>query len=185
MHITDCDMAEELLTLPASPVAWVLSVGDGGSHPPAWLTAFTGPRLRVAFDDIDRDWHAAGYRGAGEQDVAAVIAFAHEVHGSPAARQGNGLVHCGAGISRSSACAIILAAALLGPGREDHAVAAAKDARTRAAGVGWRPPERGIRPNRRLVDLADRALARGGRLLAATVRGFEAHYLGDPYVPPG
>jgi predicted protein tyrosine phosphatase len=62
------------------------------------------------------------------------------------------LVHCEAGISRSTAAVVILAATLLGPGQEPEAVKIARRA----------VPE--ARPNRLMVRLADEELARNGAL---------------------
>jgi predicted protein tyrosine phosphatase len=65
------------------------------------------------------------------------------------------LVHCWAGVSRSTAAAYILFCDRLGPGREDEI---AKAIRFRAPHA-W--------PNRLLVQLADEALGREGRMVHA------------------
>jgi predicted protein tyrosine phosphatase len=65
------------------------------------------------------------------------------------------LIHCQAGISRSSAIAIALMAARLGPGAEEEAVAAVLAVRPEAV------------PNLALIRLADSFLARGHRLSEA------------------
>jgi predicted protein tyrosine phosphatase len=63
------------------------------------------------------------------------------------------LVHCEAGVSRSSAAALIMYACWLGPGREREAMDRVLSQRPVAV------------PNRRMVEIADRLLDRGGRLL--------------------
>src|SRR3954469_25061365 len=81
------------------------------------------------------------------------------------------VVHCFAGISRSTAGAYV-AACVLNPGRSELAIAQAiRDAS---------PP---ATPNARFVALADRALGRGGRMTAAIDkigRGVMA-YEADPF----
>jgi predicted protein tyrosine phosphatase len=65
------------------------------------------------------------------------------------------LIHCWAGISRSTASAFTIACMLSGPGRE-HAIA--RLLRERAAHA---------QPNIRIVALADALLARDGRMVEA------------------
>jgi predicted protein tyrosine phosphatase len=65
------------------------------------------------------------------------------------------VIHCYAGVSRSTAAAFIAACAL-NPARDEFAVARAIRAASPTA-----------TPNPRLVALADEALARGGRMTAA------------------
>lgn len=65
------------------------------------------------------------------------------------------LVHCEAGISRSTAAGIIILAQYLGAGRESLATSLVMDSVALAA------------PNVRMVKLADRALRRGGALMDA------------------
>jgi predicted protein tyrosine phosphatase len=80
-------------------------------------------------------------------------------------------MHCYAGISRSTAGAYV-AACLLNPQREEHAIA--QELR-RASPTAT--------PNPRIVALADRALGRDGRMSAAIDRigrGVMA-YEGDPF----
>ena len=65
------------------------------------------------------------------------------------------IVHCQAGISRSTAAAYVLHATTLGPDREADALAAVLAVAPHAM------------PNRWVVRLADEALSRAGRLVAA------------------
>src|SRR5271165_3027066 len=67
------------------------------------------------------------------------------------------VIHCFAGVSRSTAAAFIAACAL-NPARDEFAVARALRAASPTA-----------TPNARLVALADHALERGGRMTAAIV----------------
>ena len=81
------------------------------------------------------------------------------------------VIHCFAGVSRSTAAAFIAACAL-NPARDEFAVARALRAASPTA-----------TPNARLVTLADAALERGGRMNAAIVeigRGEEC-FEGTPF----
>lgn len=99
--------------------------------------------LRLRFDDIEADCDGAPQ----EAHVVQAFAFARTV-------QGNLLVHCHAGISRSGAMAYALMAEALGPGREEQALDEL---------LAQRPV---IVPNGRLVKLADQVLGRDGALVA-------------------
>ena len=89
--------------------------------------------------------------GATELDVRTLMELAQNLRSS----KGKVLIHCEAGVSRSPAAALILYACWLGPGREGEAMRRVLTQRPLAL------------PNRRMVELADHLLERGGRLLAA------------------
>jgi predicted protein tyrosine phosphatase len=104
--------------------------------------------LRLVVHDISEP--LLGYVLAGEDHVAALIAFLR------AWRHDDGplLIHCMAGISRSTAAALI-ALVVKAEGREAEAALQLR----RAAPHAY--------PNRRLIALADRLLDCRGRLIAA------------------
>ncbi len=102
---------------------------------------------RVEIDDISQPLD--GLVLPGEDHVAAMIDF---LRGRD--RRQAVLFHCMAGVSRSTAGALI-ALALDAEGREDEAAARLYTAAPHA------------HPNRRIVALADRLLGREGRLIAA------------------
>lgn len=104
--------------------------------------------LRVVVNDISEP--LLGYILAGEDHVAALIAFLRAWRHD----EGPLLIHCMAGISRSTAAALI-ALVVKAEGRE---MAAAMQLR-RAAPHAY--------PNRRLIALADQLLECQGRLIAA------------------
>jgi predicted protein tyrosine phosphatase len=89
--------------------------------------------------------------GATDEDVQRIIRLAERLR----SHTGKILIHCEAGVSRSSATALIMYAYWLGPGREPEAMGRVLSQRPVAI------------PNRRMVELADRILDRGGRLLEA------------------
>ena len=84
-----------------------------------------------------------------KKDIQQIITLARELHSAT----GRVLIHCEAGVSRSSAAALIMYACWLGPGRE-------REAMTRV--LAQRPI---ALPNRRMVEIADKLLDRKGRLV--------------------
>ena len=88
--------------------------------------------------------------GATEQDIRQIITLAHDLQSVG----GRVLIHCEAGVSRSSAAALIMYACWLGPGQEHEAMTRVLAQRPIAI------------PNRRMVELADKLLDREGRLVS-------------------
>lgn len=129
-------------------IGCLVSIGDPEQPLPA---GFSRPehRLRLCFHDVVED--SGTELAPTAEDVERLIAFARRIAGTSR----RVLVHCEAGRSRSTAAALILYAAWLGPGREADAMAHVLQAVPEAT------------PNRALVRLADALLQRGGALLAA------------------
>lgn len=137
----------------------MVSIGDPGQKPPFGLLSHPAPRLRLTFDDVERDLPRFGYAACTPEDIAALAAFLEHAPGPL-------LIHCAAGVSRSSAAGLIRCAIRLGPGREREAVAVLDAAITEARLLRLRTAE-SIHPNRRMIGLADRLLGREGALIAA------------------
>ena len=127
-------------------------------------------RLDLAFDDVEvpaPDDEMAMLRAAGRRrwceqnglaevapvpsDAAAIIEFARAVRGV----DGIVLCHCGGGMSRAPAAALICLAAWRGPAAEAECVTEVLNLR------------RGAAPHSGLVRFADEVLGRGGRLVNA------------------
>ena len=107
--------------------------------------------LVLGMDDITEPLD--GYVHPGDDHIAKLIAFAQAWD-----RATPMVVHCYAGISRSTAGAFVAACAL-NPARSEAAIAQAlRRASTTAA------------PNKRIVALGDRALGRGGRMIDAIAK---------------
>jgi predicted protein tyrosine phosphatase len=106
--------------------------------------------LLLRFQDID----VSQPDGPTPEHVQEIIAFADQVRGAHARAPARLLVHCHAGISRSTASAYIALA-------RDFGLAHADDAFRQLLRITVNPW-----PNRRLVALADDALGARGRLLA-------------------
>ena len=126
-------------------ITCLVSIGDAQDELPAGYDNV--PRkLRLLVADIVTE------RGATEEDILRIIELAEGLRSDT----GTVLVHCEAGVSRSSAAALIMYAYWFGPGREQEAMERVLAQRPVAI------------PNRRMIELADRLLERGGRLLEAT-----------------
>ncbi len=127
-------------------LAYVVSIGGAQDRRPAGLWRVRA-RLRLVFEDVLT--RAEG--GATRRHIERLIEFARHVDFT----RGTVLVHCQAGVSRSSAAAAILLAVALGPGREVEA---------RRQILRIRPE---ARPNLWMLELADEALETGGALVRA------------------
>jgi predicted protein tyrosine phosphatase len=104
--------------------------------------------VRLHVDDIAHPM--PGYVAPNEQHVAKLLDFAHAWGG-----EGPMVIHCWAGISRSTAAAFISLCALNPEGTEIDLAWTLR----RASPTAY--------PNRLLVALADEALRREGRMIAA------------------
>ena len=146
--ITDYDGAAQALG-EETDIRHVISIGDVDDMPPASFGAHPARKLRLSFTDIERESPSCPwYQPCQWADVEAIIAFAPGVDGLL-------LCHCAAGISRSTAAALIVLASAFGPGREAEAVMYLCEVRPQAF------------PNRRMVWMADTLLGREGALIAA------------------
>jgi predicted protein tyrosine phosphatase len=121
-----------------------VSIGDGDDPLPEGYEN-AGRKVRLLIADVVTE------EGATEEDVRHIIQLAGQLRSDT----GTLLIHCEAGISRSTATALIIHACWLGPGREDEAMQRVGDQRPYAI------------PNRRMVAIADYLLALDGRLLQA------------------
>lgn len=102
--------------------------------------------LTLRFDDIRSDM--SGFRAFGSDHVNQLLAFGIKVAENP----GSVLVHCHAGVSRSSAVAIVLLNMLRGPGHEKEIYAYCKKIRPQ------------MRPNARVLRISDDVLELNGKL---------------------
>ncbi|HXP29574.1 MAG TPA: protein-tyrosine-phosphatase [Stellaceae bacterium] len=147
---------DELEGHAAAGVTHVLSILDPGWPEPAAFGAFGAHRrLDLRFHDIIEE--LPDQRAVARQDIAALLGFGRALAAAPGAHL---LVHCQAGISRSTAA---LALILIQAWPERPAAAAvAEIARLRPR--AW--------PNLRMIELGDEFLGLDGGLVAAVV----AHY---------
>ena len=128
-------------------ITYLVSIGDVSDPlPEGYENAERKVRLLIA--DVVTD------EGATEADVRRIVELAQHLR----SERGTLLIHCEAGVSRSTATALIMYAYWLGYGREDEAMQRVLAQRPYAL------------PNRRMVALADRLLGLDGRLLEARDR---------------
>jgi hypothetical protein len=159
--ITDHDTCEEVLLNggawddyedleiegPFDAIISIVGTTPGNSTPPGgweYWNALRIPKLRLEFDDVleegSRDLHAPT-----RQDVLSIINFGGTL-------KGRTLIHCAAGVSRSTAAGLILLALRRSP---QEAVEELYRIRKRA------------RPNPRMVALGDTLLGLQGALVKA------------------
>jgi predicted protein tyrosine phosphatase len=148
IHVSSLSgLADAAALLPCFDLLTLLSPG---ASEPDWSTLSCRRHLRLAFHDIVEP--TAGLIAPDTAVVNAILAFARD-----GANERPLLIHCWAGISRSSAAAYIIACDR-NPGHEQ---AIADELRARSAYVT---------PNRWMVALADDVLNRNGAMTAAITR---------------
>ncbi len=158
-RLTICGL-DELAGYSAGGVTHVLSILDPDHPEPEVFRAYAPHRrLELRFHDIIDP--APGRVAPRPEDVERLLAFGRAVgNDTEAAAEAHLLVHCHAGVSRSTAAAALLLAQAC-PGRPAAEVLAMVAAlRPRA----W--------PNLRLIELGDALLHRGGEIVTAV----RAHY---------
>ena len=150
IEICSREEAGEILSSPSrrKGVVLLVSIGELDDPAPAGF-GNVSPRMQFFFADTNQE-----FGGPTADDVARLIRTAEEF----AERSGRVVIHCQAGISRSTAAATIFYAVLLGEGHEEEAIGRVMAARELAI------------PNRRMIRLADEILGREGRLIAAVER---------------
>ena len=149
--ITSRQAAGKILCSPqGGSFSHLISIGEPDERPPAGFGRVPR-RLRLTFDDIERysetcPWYVPCPRG----DVQRIINFCQGIH-----EEDRVLIHCGMGVSRSSAAALILLVMKLGVENPVEAIRQLLSIK------------RTVQPNRRMVWIADEMLGCEGRLVAA------------------
>ena len=138
-------LSETVQVTGASHILTVMANVNQVQRPESVLEA---NHLRVSMDDITE--HIDGFVAPNDSHIVQVLDF---VRGWD--RSAPLVVHCYAGISRSTASAFA-AACMLNPHRDEMSIARQIRAASPIAS-----------PNRLIVSLADRALGREGRMLRA------------------
>lgn len=156
-RITVCGI-EDLQGHCAAGVTHVLSILDPDwPVPPAFGRFGEHERLELRFNDVIEE--KPGTEPPRPEHVAALLAFGRGLMAEPRANP-HLLVHCHAGISRSTASlALILAQA-----RHDRPAAEIILDVLRIRPQAW--------PNLRIVEIGDAALGRGGTLVAAAAEAY-------------
>jgi predicted protein tyrosine phosphatase len=151
--VTVCGIPE-LAQHDTSGVSHVLSLLDTHHGLPEALGGYGAiDHELVRFDDVVAEF--PGFVACSEADVRRILALGERMRAAGERAQ-HLLVHCHAGISRSTAAAAVLMAQF-NAGRETEAFLRILDLRPHA----W--------PNTRIVEFADRLLERDGALLDGLV----------------
>ncbi len=153
-RITVCGI-EELEGHGEARVSHVLSILDPDAPvPPAFGTFGEHERLELRFHDILDP--ADGMIVPSEEHVTRLLAFGRELASEPQETT-HLLVHCHAGISRSTAAMSLILAQTLPDLPAPDVLEMVFEIRSKA----W--------PNLRMIEMGDRQLGRGGGLVAASV----------------
>jgi predicted protein tyrosine phosphatase len=148
----------------ASHVVTLININTSVSRPPS---IGLDQHLFIGVSDIIAPMD--GHITPGEEHVSRLLAFVRAWD-----RSAPMVIHCWAGISRSTAAAYI-STCMLEPGRDEHEIARA-----------LRQASPSATPNARLVEIADAMLDRQGRMVAAIRqigRGADA-FEGEPFMMP-
>jgi predicted protein tyrosine phosphatase len=165
MRVTICGIAE-LPAHGAAGVSHVLSILDPGWPDPEAFAQFSAHR-RIALRFHDVIAPMASVVVPTEADVALLLEFGREVAAAgPAAHL---LIHCHAGISRSTAAAALLLAQADPVRPADAILAEIALQRPRA----W--------PNLLLLEYGERALGRPGELVPAAVAQYRRVLAREPH----
>jgi predicted protein tyrosine phosphatase len=153
-RVTVCGL-DELVGLDAAGVTHIVSILDPGWPEPEILRGFdVHRRLKLNFHDVIEPF--PGWIAPERWDVDLLLAFGKALASADGADPApHLLVHCHAGLSRSTASAILLLAQHYPDRPADEAVAQIVRLRPRA----W--------PNLRILEIGDAVLGRGGEIVAA------------------
>jgi predicted protein tyrosine phosphatase len=154
-------LAETVSRLDASHVVTLINVNTVVNRP---VTVSEDRHLFIGVSDILA--HQEGHILPGREHVERLLGFV-----GTWGREKPMVIHCWAGISRSTAAAFITACAL-SPSRDEEEIATALRAASPSA-----------TPNARLVEAADAILGRNGRMsraIAGIGRGADA-FEGEPF----
>ena len=165
LRVTICGIPE-LGEHGAAGVTHVLSILDPEWPDPPALAGFT-PHRRLALRFHDIIEVTPGWLAPSREDVARLLEFGREVT-EPA--QSHLLVHCHAGVSRSTAAAALI----LAQAHPERPAREALDAVARMRPRAW--------PNLRILEFGDALLARNGEIVAAASAVYRRVLDREPYL---
>lgn len=154
LYITSVDMVKEYY---CHDITHLVSIGDVGVVWPMFKNFPTQPRLlRLEFKDTTDVTKPTCPKA---NDIGSIIKFAAAIKFYMEVKPVNLLIHCQAGISRSTAAAFIILNTIAGPGYETVCLNKVYHARCQ------------MLPNELMVSLADDILVRNGAMLT-TIRRY-------------
>ena len=158
LRLTICGI-DELGSHSTGRVTHVLSILDPAYPDPGAFTAYDPHhRLTLRFHDIIGPW--PGWQAPQREHVEALVDFGQDLDGA-GDRLSHLLVHCHAGISRSTAAMATLLARHTPVGDEEGIFERIRAIRP----IAW--------PNSRMIGFADDILGRSGRLSAALLEHYK------------
>lgn len=168
MNVHVCSLARIADTVTATGAQHLVTLINSGTAVTRPVRILPENHLFLGMNDIVAPMD--GYVEPGERHVVALLDFAGRWWGEAGAAHPL-VIHCWAGISRSTAAAFITTCAL-NPRRDEAAIAGELRSRSPSA-----------TPNARLVAIADDLLGRNGRMIQAIARigrGRDA-FEGEPF----
>ena len=164
-RVTICGI-DELPGYNTHGVTHVLSLLDPGWPRLAAFDLYDPHRgLELRFHDVVEE--RPGYIAPQPGDVEQLLEFGRDLAATPRAHL---LVHCHAGVSRSTAAAILITVQARPRRPAAEAVRAVATLRPRA----W--------PNLRIIEFGDELLGRGGELVAAAAAHYRAALAREPWL---
>jgi predicted protein tyrosine phosphatase len=157
LHIASWDLAQGVLSHPvAGPkITHVISINNPGSSPPPALASHHGRHLVLKFHDLSKP--SRELKSPTQSDVGRILEFGREIGGAHRV-----LVHCAAGISRSSAAALAIIASKMVPSSKSADEAIQTVLKVKQL----------IHPNRLMVKFIDAQLGYQGALVKAHAVAF-------------
>lgn len=154
--IASFDLAHTLLGLSERNFHHVISINDPETRPPETLAGHSARSLVLHFHDIIESRRNC-LTAPSQDDVRQIIRFAHSIDAEHEV-----LIHCAAGISRSSAAALTVLASKLKPSKTNakKAIRAVLEAKS------------SIYPNSIMITHADKLLGYKGDLMSVYETSF-------------
>ena len=142
-------------------IVGVISIGNPRSTAPVSVRGTRKPVLRLMFNDIDdrvlQVSNVKGFKVPSKNDVMSIIQFGQRIIKKAESKGGIILCHCDCGMSRSTACAVILRSIYHGKDKEGIVIKQVEMENPSAM------------PNLRMIRIADKIMERNGKLLRATM----------------
>jgi predicted protein tyrosine phosphatase len=154
IKIVSYEEAEKILECSASEITHIISINDPGTNPPSTLRNHSGNHLILNFCDTNKNYKESAPK---LEHIKQIIDFSGTFND-----ESQILVHCHAGISRSSAAAL--------------AIIASNESNANNAIFNLLNIKRMIFPNALMVGLIDESLRFNGDLLKTYKETFERLY---------
>lgn len=173
-HSAICGYPDVYRVVHDEPTYPVVSIMDSNQQPAVFTTPGSRRILALSFDDCDRGNNPYGYQSPSIFDVKKVINFAQELEPQPI------IVHCQAGISRSSA--MMAGIFRVWCNSDQEALDLIVEVQKNSAQRGWREKDLRIHPNSRIIGLFDVALGLGGSFVKQYTSIWDRAHMTPAYI---